>query len=187
VIQACRFADRLKNIGFPSLRVAVNISPRQLSEANFVDFVRQCIIDNGIEASQLELEVTENVFIESMEDSIQKLLALKKLGIYLALDDFGTGYSSLTYLRHLPVNTLKIDKAFIDPILCDDSQERFVRFIIEMAHSLNLQVVAEGVEEKLQVVKLERLGCDIIQGYVYSRPISAEEALLLLPEPEKLR
>jgi EAL domain-containing protein (putative c-di-GMP-specific phosphodiesterase class I) len=178
--QACLFIHRLKELGYPSLRVAVNISPRQLAADDFVDIVRKSIEDHEIEASQLELEVTENVLIESVEDSTRKLLALKDLGVYLALDDFGTGYSSLTYLRHLPVNTLKIDKSFIDPIHDDASQERFVRFIIEMAHSLNLQVVAEGVEEKNQVIKLERLGCDIIQGYVYSRPSPAGEALALL-------
>ena len=178
--QACLFIRRLKELGFPSLRVAVNISPRQLAADDFVDVVRKCIEDHGIEANQLELEVTENVLIESMEESIRKLLALRKIGVYLALDDFGTGYSSLTYLRHLPVNTLKIDKSFIDPIHDDASQERFVRFIIEMAHSLNLQVVAEGVEEKNQVIKLERLGCDIIQGYVYGRPVPAGEAINML-------
>jgi EAL domain-containing protein (putative c-di-GMP-specific phosphodiesterase class I) len=101
-------------------------------------------------------------------------------GIRLSLDDFGTGYSSLTYLRHLPVHILKIDKTFIDPILVDETQERFVRFIIEMAHALNLQVVAEGVEEKAQVDKLEKLGCDIIQGYYYSRAILADDAIRLL-------
>jgi diguanylate cyclase (GGDEF)-like protein/PAS domain S-box-containing protein len=180
--KACSFVRYLNEIGFPSLRVAVNISPRQLAAESFVEDVRQSIVGHGIEAGRLELEVTENVLIESMEDSINKLLELKALGVCLALDDFGTGYSSLTYLRHLPVDVLKIDKTFIDPILVDASQERFVRFMIEMAHSLNLQVVAEGVEEKLQVTKLERLGCDIIQGYVYSKPAPIEEAIRLLDE-----
>ena len=184
--KACSLVQYLQDIGFPSLRVAVNISPRQLAADSFVEDVRQTIAAHGIEASRLELEVTENVLIESMEDSISKLLALKELGVYLALDDFGTGYSSLTYLRHLPVDVLKIDKTFIDPILEDASQERFVRFMIEMAHSLNLQVVAEGVEDKLQVTKLERLGCDIIQGYVYSRPAPIEEAVRLLVERQAL-
>ena len=178
--QACWFMHRLKERGFPHLRIAVNISPNQLAAEDFVDVVKACLAETGIAANQLEIEVTENVFIESMEDSVQKLLTLKKLGVHLALDDFGTGYSSLTYLRQLPVNTLKLDKAFIDPILEDESQEHFVRFIIEMAHSLNLQVVAEGVEENLQVAKLERLGCDIIQGYVFSRPVPEPDAFLLL-------
>ena len=178
--QACRFMHRLNEMGYTNLRIAVNISPRQLAAEDFVDIVKSCLTDAGIAASQLEIEVTENVLIESMEESIQKLLTLKKLGVHLALDDFGTGYSSLTYLRHLPVNNLKIDKSFIDPILEDESQERFVRFIIEMAHSINLLVVAEGVEEEPQVAKLKILGCDIIQGYVFSRPVPEPEAILLL-------
>ena len=180
--EACRFVCRLNETGHPEIRVAVNISPRQLAASDFVDIVRQCIVEHGIEANRLELEVTESVFIESIEDSIKKLLVLKEMGVFLALDDFGAGYSSLTYLRHLPVHTLKIDKSFIDPIPGDDSQERFVRFIIEMAHCLNLQVVAEGVEKQTQVARLESFFCDIIQGYVYSRPAPAEDAIQLLSD-----
>ena len=184
LIEACRFAHRLKSMGQADLRIAVNISPRQLAVADFVDFVKNCIVEHEIEPCQLELEVTENVFIESIEDSVKKLLVLKELGVFLALDDFGTGYSSLTYLRHLPVHTLKIDKTFIDLIPGDESQERFVRFIIEMAHSLNLQVVAEGVEKQTQVDRLESFFCDIIQGYVYSRPIPADDAIRLIMSNE---
>jgi diguanylate cyclase (GGDEF)-like protein len=181
--EACRFIHELKRSGYPHLRVAVNVSPRQLAAEDFVEVVRQCIIEHGIEANQLELEVTENVFIESMEDSIQKLRALKHMGVFLALDDFGTGYSSLTYLRQLPAHTLKIDKTFIDKILGEASQERFIQYIIEMAHFLKMQVVAEGVEEILQVTKLEELGCDIIQGFVYSRPVCRDDAMQLLDKP----
>ena len=180
--EACRFAARLKELGYPSLRVAVNLSPRQLIATDIVAQVQQAVAAVQLDPSQLEIEVTENVFMESMEEAVQKLTTLRELGICLALDDFGTGYSSLTYLRKLPVDTLKIDKAFIDPILEDESQERFVRFIIEMAHSLNLQVVAEGVEHKNQVVRLERLGCDLIQGYVYSKPLPGEQAIRLLQD-----
>lgn len=178
--EACRFAARLKALGYPSLRVAVNLSPRQLIDSDIVEEVRQAITVARIDSGQLEIEVTENVLMESLDEAIHKLSALQKLGACLALDDFGTGYSSLTYLRRLPVETLKIDKSFIDPIIEDESQERFVRFIIEMAHSLNLQVVAEGVEQKNQVSRLERLGCDVIQGYVYSRPLPEDEAVRLL-------
>jgi EAL domain-containing protein (putative c-di-GMP-specific phosphodiesterase class I) len=178
--EACRFLRRLHETGFSNLRVAVNISPRQMAAEDFVDTVLQCTIDCGIDARQLELEITESVLIESMESGTRKMKKLKELGVHLALDDFGTGYSSLTYLRHLPVHILKIDKTFIDPILVDETQERFVRFIIEMAHALNLQVVAEGVEEKAQVDKLEKLGCDIIQGYYYSRAILADDAIQMI-------
>ena len=183
--EACRFAACLKNAGYGNLRVAVNISPRQLAAPDFVGSVQQCIAETDIEADQLELEVTENVFIESIDDSIKKLLLLKEIGVFLALDDFGTGYSSLNYLRRLPVHTLKIDKSFIDLLPDDKSQEWFVRIIIEMAHSLNLHVVAEGVEQQQQLVWLERSGCDVIQGYVYSRPAPAEEAIRLLRRTDR--
>ena len=178
--QACLFAQRLKQLGFSDLRVAVNISPRQLAAEGFVASVRSCLADYAIEPSSLELEVTESILIESVEASVGVLLALKELGVKLALDDFGAGYSSLTYLRRLPVDTLKLDKTFIDPISGDAGQEQFVRFFIEMAHSLNLCVVAEGVEAAAQVAGLERLCCDIFQGYIYSRPVSDEAAIRLV-------
>ena len=118
--------------------------------------------------------------IESIEESIKKLVALKELGVKIALDDFGTGYSSLTYLRRLPVGTLKVDKSFIDDILADRVQGDLVGYIIDMAHTLNLSVVAEGVESEAQLEKLHEYDCDCIQGYVFSRPLPAAEALRLL-------
>lgn len=181
--ESARFARKLVDMGRADLHVAVNISPRQLAAEDFVETVREVLQYVGIAPLQLEIEVTESVLIESMEDSINKLLSLRDLGIHLALDDFGTGYSSLTYLRQLPVGTLKIDKSFIDEILLDDSQENFVRFIIDMAHSLKLCVLAEGVETQTQLVKLKRLGCDRIQGFVFSRPVPEDEAMqFLLPK-----
>ena len=180
--ESCQFARRLKDMGLGALQIAVNISPRQLADDDFVDSVRECVLQSGIDGHQLELEVTESVFIASMEESIQKFTTLKQFGVGMALDDFGTGYSSLTYLRRLPVDTLKIDKSFIAPILGDESQERFVRYIVEMAHCLNLRVVAEGVEEASQQQKLAELGCDLIQGFVFSRPVPAAETLRLLDE-----
>ena len=113
-------------------------------------------------------------------------MALSSLGVRLSLDDFGTGYSSLTYLRNLPVKTLKVDKSFIDRILADRVQEGFIRSIIDMAHVLSLHVVAEGVETEAQLVKLEQIGCDIVQGYVFSQPVPREEAIGLSCEPHKL-
>jgi diguanylate cyclase (GGDEF)-like protein/PAS domain S-box-containing protein len=178
--EACRFARKLADAGRSDLRIAVNISPRQLAAENFVETVQHAILFMNISPQQLEIEVTESVLIESMEDSISKLKTLRELGIHLALDDFGTGYSSLTYLRQLPVDTLKIDKSFVDEILQDRSQEKFVRFIIDMAHSLDLYVLAEGVETETQQDRLRVLGCDRIQGYVFSRPVPGDEALKLI-------
>ena len=180
VIEACRFAQKLCERGRDDICVAVNISSRQLADVNFIAMVRGAIHESGIRPAQLEIEVTESVLIESIEESIKKLVALKELGVKIALDDFGTGYSSLTYLRRLPVGTLKVDKSFIDDILADRVQGDLVGYIIDMAHTLNLSVVAEGVESEAQLEKLHEYDCDCIQGYVFSRPLPAAEALRLL-------
>ena len=175
--EACRFARILAESGRAQVRVAVNVSPRQLAAEDFVGMVRRSIETAGIRPQQLEVEITENVLIESLKDSNRKLAELSALGVQLALDDFGTGFSSLTYLRNLPVKTLKIDKSFIDRILEDRVQEGFIRSIIDMAHVLSLQVVAEGVETGPQLAKLSQLGCDGAQGYVFSRPVSQADAI----------
>lgn len=178
--EACLFARRLADRGRPDIHVAVNISARQLAAVNFTAKVREVLAETGIEAAQLQMEVTESILIESMEDSVRNLEHLRALGIRIALDDFGTGYSSLTYLRRLPVSTLKVDKSFIDGILADAKQAEFVGFIIELAHALNLQVVAEGVEQEAQLDKLSQYACDCIQGFVFSRPVPADAAVGLL-------
>jgi EAL domain-containing protein (putative c-di-GMP-specific phosphodiesterase class I) len=175
--EACRFARTLAEMGRSEVYVAVNVSPRQLAAENFVATVRQCIKQAGVKPGQIEIEITENVFIESLEKSTRKLVELSSFGVRLSLDDFGTGFSSLTYLRNLPVRTLKIDKSFIDRIEEDRVQEGFIRSIIDMAHVLSLNVVAEGVETELQLAKLAEFGCDYVQGYIFSRPVSREEAL----------
>jgi diguanylate cyclase (GGDEF)-like protein/PAS domain S-box-containing protein len=180
IIEACRFAQKLTEKGLDDLFVAVNISPRQLADINFIAMIRSAIHESGIRSDQLEIEITENVLIESMEESIKKLISLKEIGVRIALDDFGTGYSSLTYLRRLPVGTLKVDKSFIDDILEDRTQADLVGYIIDMAHTLNISVVAEGVESEEQAQKLHQYDCDCIQGYLFSRPVPAEAALALL-------
>ncbi|MDR3562172.1 MAG: EAL domain-containing protein [Negativicutes bacterium] len=178
--EACRFARRLADLGQGELSVAVNVSPRQLAAADFVAIVQGAITAAGISPGQLELEITENLLIGSMEDSIGKLREIKNYGVRLSLDDFGTGYSSLTYLRSLPVDTLKIDKSFIDNILLDKAQLALVASIVDMAHVLGLTVVAEGVETKQQLQQLIHCRCDWVQGYVYSRPIIDAEAIVFL-------
>jgi len=181
--EACQFAHKLVTLGRSNLHVAVNASPRQLADADFVPMVCRCISDANIQAGQLEVEITENVLIESLADSTRKLAALNALGIKLSLDDFGTGYSSLTYLSNLPVATLKIDKTFIDKILEDKVQEGFIRSIIDMAHVLGLHVVAEGVETASQLSKLTALDCDCVQGYVFSRPLTEPAAIDFASSP----
>ena len=168
--EACRFARKLADEGREQVRVAVNVSPRQLTADGFVGMVRRCIAAAGIRPGQLEVEITENVLIESLTDSTRKLAELSAIGVRLSLDDFGTGYSSLTYLRNLPVETLKIDKSFIARMLEDQTQEGFIRAIIDMAHMLGLTVVAEGVETQWQLTKLEQAGCDCVQGFLFGKP-----------------
>ena len=175
--EACRFARKLPEMGRDSLHVAVNISPRQLAMEDFVETVRLTLEGTGTQPKQLEVEITENVLIDSLEDSIKKLGQLKAMGVRLALDDFGTGFSSLTYLRNLPVETLKIDKSFIDKILEDRVQKDFVRSIIDMAHTIGLQVTAEGVESEVQLENLLQFGCDSVQGYIFSKPVPPEQAI----------
>lgn len=185
--EACRFARQLAELGLGHLHVAVNISPRQLAAADFVSTVCESIAGENISARQLEVEVTESMFIESMEESISKLMDLRERGVSIALDDFGTGYSSLTYLRRLPVSTLKIDKSFIDTMLNDKTQAHFIGFIIDMAHNLGLTVVAEGVESTDQFCLLEKADCDCLQGYVFSRPVPEAVALRLAADNKKLQ
>ena len=180
--QACAFVRRLQTFGWQQLHVAVNISPRQLAAADFFAVVRSCIAGAGIDPRQLQLEITETVLMESVDDVFCKLVELREQGIGLSLDDFGIGYSSLTYLRSLPIGTLKIDKSFINCLARDETQARFVGHIIDMAHTLKLTVVAEGVETAQQWEKLRQLGCDRVQGYLFCRPVAATDALKFIQE-----
>lgn len=175
--RACSFARRLAAMGRSDIRVAVNISSRQLKEEGFVSFIVETLEAHGVQPSQIELEVTESVFIDNMEGSIFKLKQLKERGIQLSVDDFGTGFSSLSYLRKLPVNCLKIDKSFVDNIACDELQFQFVNSIINMGHTLGVSIVAEGVETEEQRSRLSQCHCDYVQGYLLSRPIMEEEAV----------
>jgi len=181
--EAARFARKLADMGQNEVKVWVNVSPRQLIAAGFVAFVKTTINNAGISPSQIGIEITENALIASLSDSVDKLKALRKIGIELAIDDFGTGYSSLTYLQSLPVQTIKTDKSFIRDIVSDEAQLRFVQCIFSLAHVLKLSVVVEGVENKEQLEKLSQSNCDYIQGYFFSRPVSANEAIRFIDSP----
>lgn len=178
--EACRFAHRLAEQGWGKIRVAVNISAKQLVADDFIAIVRGAVEAAGIQPQQLELEITESVLMASLEEATDKLAELKALGVSLSLDDFGTGYSSLTYLRTFPVKTLKIDKSFIDMIATDADVAKIIGSIIGMAHVLNMTVVAEGVETEQQLVYLTGNGCDCIQGYIFSRPLPETDAVKFL-------
>ncbi|MDD3158697.1 EAL domain-containing protein [Anaeromusa sp.] len=178
--EAARFAKRLAARGFGEVHIAVNISPKQLLAADFVKQVQDILTREEVAMEQIVLEVTEGIMIESMEESIGKLWELRKMGLLLALDDFGTGYSSLTYLKHLPINLLKMDKSFINVEEMEGTQEEMIASIISLGHTLGMVLVAEGVETEVQQEVLKRRGCDCLQGYIFSRPVDAEEALKFL-------
>ena len=177
---ACEFAGRLRELGKGNIRVNVNISPRQLAAEDFIATVMHFTKAAGIQPEQLVLEITETALISSMEKCVGKLSQLRSAGFSLALDDFGSGYSSLSYLQNLPVDTVKIDKSFIDEVAVDPMQRRFVHSIIHMAHGQNLRVTAEGVETPEQLQALRECQCDYIQGYIYSEPIPDDAAIALL-------
>ena len=163
-----------------SLTLALNLSPRQFKQADFVDQLRQVLCATGANPQHLKLELTEGVMLENPEDAIAKIKQIKKLGVRFALDDFGTGYSSLQYLKQLPIDQIKIDQSFIRDIETDINNAAIVKTIIAMSHAMGLEVIAEGVETQAQLDFLELNGCLHYQGYLFARPmpLSQLEALL---------
>ena len=160
--------------------LAVNLSVTQLQSVDLVQRVRATLAETGLPPEQLELEITESTAMQSPEVSLRVLSELKKLGIRISLDDFGTGHSSLAYLKRLPIDTLKIDQSFVRDIDADPNSAAIVTAIIAMAHSLRLKVIAEGVEQEEQAMFLRRYGCDLMQGYLFTRPVPADEFGTLL-------
>jgi diguanylate cyclase (GGDEF)-like protein len=172
--QAVRDYRGWRAAGLPLVRLAVNVSPLQLRERGFIDEVRQAISKDTQAAAGLELEITESLIMENVEHSIASLRALREMGISIAIDDFGTGFSSLSYLSKFPVHTLKIDRSFVIEMTESAQGLALVSTIINLAHALNLKVVAEGVETEAQAGVLRGLACDEMQGYLYSRPLPGE-------------
>jgi diguanylate cyclase (GGDEF)-like protein/PAS domain S-box-containing protein len=162
------------------LRVAVNFSPRQLSHPHCIDTVVETLERIGLPPDHLCVEITESALVEDSAATLATLNRLRDIGIRLALDDFGTGYSSLTYVRRFPIDTLKIDRSFIDGIVGSTEDEAIVTAVLSMGRALGVGVVAEGVETEEQAARLRTLGCTLAQGYLFSRPISAECARELL-------
>ncbi len=172
---ACRQAREWRQQGLPEFRVAVNISPRQFLNDNLLDCVESALSDADLKPHLLELEINEGMLMSDTEDVIQKLQALRELGVQLAIDDFGTGYSSLSYLKKLPVDRLKIDHSFIRDIDTDKDDASITAAVITLGQSLNLAVIAEGVETVEHVRHLLREGCSEGQGYYYSRPVPTDD------------
>lgn len=160
--------------GYGEKRISVNVSSIQLKQSNFVENVKKCIGETGISPELVEIEITESILMESLEKNVEILKQLRSLGIRTSLDDFGTGYSSLNYLRMIPIDTLKIDKSFIDDIHFNRKQEAIVDGIVNIAHNLEIEIVVEGVETQEQLNILKQKGCNIIQGYIFSKPMTAE-------------
>ena len=178
---ACAQAHAWQLAGHGPLRLAVNLSARQFKQKNLLHAVAQALADTGLDAAHLELELTESMVMHDVEQATAIMAKLKALGVQLSIDDFGTGYSSLAYLRHFPIDVLKIDKTFVSDITHSMDDAAIVRAIISLAHSLRLKVIAEGVETEQQLAFLRRHGCDQMQGYLFSRPLAAAafETLLL--------
>jgi diguanylate cyclase (GGDEF)-like protein len=170
---ACDFIIRLNGRTSRQYGISVNISVVQLMQADFVDMVWEILESTGLEPSLLELEITESKLVETVEMNLRKIHELRKIGVRFSIDDFGKGFSSLSYLKQLPVNTLKIDKCFVDDI--PDNDHSMIESIIHIGHKRNLVVVAEGVEKKEQMEYLSKHKCDMMQGYYYSKPVPEED------------
>lgn len=169
--QACIDCAKQRKQGFSDLRVAVNLSPMQFKDGHLQSTVEAALLDAGLPPEALELELTESLLIDETEQIQKQLKALSKLGITIAIDDFGTGYSNLGYLRNFNATTLKIDRSFITSLCVSEHDEPLVKAIISMAASLGLKTVAEGIEDEATLHKLVEMGCDIGQGYYWSKPI----------------
>jgi diguanylate cyclase (GGDEF)-like protein len=161
----------------PDLQVSVNISPRVLLNQNFPSYIEELLEEYGVSGKSVIMELTESTLLVDPTRAIEIIKSLALLGIEVEIDDFGTGYSSLSYLKQLPISALKIDRSFVADLLSDASDEVIVSSTIKMAHSLGLKTVAEGVEDEVTLVRLMRLGCDIIQGYYYAKPMPVNEVM----------
>ena len=178
--ESCKAIMTLHEKGYSQMSIAVNLSPLQFRQNDIVECVLNTLKNAGVSPSHLELEITESTMMTDLEDSVIKLNILRKNGISIAIDDFGTGYSSLYYLKTFPISTLKIDRSFIKDITSDNNNAQIVETIVLMAKNLELDVVAEGVETKEQLEMMNSYGCDMVQGYYYSRPLPLDQLLEFL-------
>jgi EAL domain-containing protein (putative c-di-GMP-specific phosphodiesterase class I) len=182
--EASRQNQRWRERGFPPIHVAVNIASLHFRQGGLIESVAQALRESHLDPSLLELEVTESMLMQSVDATLDTLFRLKDMGVRLAIDDFGTGYSSLSYLKRFPLDTLKIDRSFIKDLPRDAEDAAIAKAIIAMAHSLKLAVVAEGVELAEQLAFLQQHGCDVVQGYLFSHPVSADDLATLLAQPQ---
>jgi len=158
----------------------VNISARQLSQDGFLERIADCLREYDVPAEALYLELTESSIMDDAHKAVEKLNRIKAMGLGLAIDDFGTGYSSLSYLQQFPLNTLKIDRSFVSGASDPAGNPEIIRTIVNLARTLGLRVVAEGVETREQLELLRTMGCDAVQGYLFSKPLPAKDVPLML-------
>lgn len=173
--EACKENRRLRQLGYKFETMAINISPVQFQDPNFLKDIYRITEETEVDPSQIELEITEGVLMSLYDRNLEVLNKLRAMKFKIALDDFGTGYSSLSYLRLLPINKLKIDKSFIDHIEKDKNNKDITEGIIQLSHKMGMEVIAEGVEDEKQLKILKQMGCDKIQGYYFSKPIPKHE------------
>ena len=183
--EACSFNNSLIKQGFGPLRVSVNVSTTQLQDNKLIEIIKSIPSKTGMDLKYLEIEITESVLMNSLEHNLELINEIKSLGASIALDDFGTGYSSFNYLTQIPIDTLKIDKSFIDGICSNEKDKCIADSIISLAHKMNISVVAEGVEDVEQLKILQSQFCDTLQGYLFSRPLKSEGFIELLSKEKQ--
>lgn len=175
IAEACRQLSAWEDNGFHLKSVAINITPNSLLDKNINDYISSQLESAVVEASRLDFEITESIFMQDFDEIVPVLHGLKRMGASVSIDDFGTGYSSLSYLKRLPISKLKIDQSFIRYLMHDKGDEIIVNAVISMAHNLGFDVIAEGVEVEEQLEYLRKQECDVVQGYYYSRPLAAKD------------
>ena len=173
--QTCREIKNFINAGISDIKVAINISPVQFRRKDFLENMVRILDEHHVSASNIELEITEGAVMDNVDQAIDMMQALHDAGFQLAMDDFGTGYSSLSYLKRFPIHKVKIDRSFISDLENDDDSKSIARAIIQMSHSLGLDVLAEGVETEAQLRYLQDDKCDYVQGYYTGRPMPASQ------------
>lgn len=170
------FFGRLLKESGADITLSINVSVKHLMKNDFLDEIQRILDESGVPATNLEIEITESIMIDSVDKALECIDKIRAMGIQIAIDDFGTGYSSLSYLNKFPANLLKIDKSFIDTMNTSKSSKQYVSAIISMGHIMGFDVISEGVEEDAQIETLKEIGCDFIQGYIWGRPLPQEEA-----------
>jgi EAL domain-containing protein (putative c-di-GMP-specific phosphodiesterase class I) len=183
--EVCRQGKQWSDQGLVPVRLCVNVSAQELIQENFSEYVEETLRASRFDAKFLQIEVTETAVMSNMEEATRQLRNLEHLGVTVSMDDFGTGHSSLSYLHRLPINSLKVDRSFVQQITQSEESVAIVRAIVAMANSLGLQVIAEGVETEAQLSAVAGVGCHLIQGYLFSRPLTSEavSAMMTAAQP----